>query len=698
MFAGGLSTQLAPHIANIDTAAICENVNLETGAIKPFNSLETIEPATDDAVVWYKNNYSYHPKGSRFCNMLETGFIATSSGLKKSKDGKTWHNLGIEAPMEPMSVTPNEVDTVTPRIALKKSAWGSNKYVQWQNTTGKTVKARLRIPPLTEDLCLPTLKELLEKHIRVNENLTITAYLTVQINNGTKYYIDADTAVQRWTKEGEDGRLGDGPESTDKHARASYGKAEYYYLYEGIKTYFNSQVFTLNNYDTIKIALRAYKKSTYNTDEFASRFQVTADINTNENFLEDISLNTDITIELLDESGETHGELAANDYRWCYTYYNANDGAESAPSPYTDATTIGRYDNSGGYWLNSSATLGNIKASKDPQVTHIRVYRIGDSSQRFRLALEIPNRDAIVIDNTATKFLGDMCPTIGYTVPPIVNTLATAYGMLLGSKDDTLYFSDENNPLLWNPLNYIKFDDNITGLGTCSLGILVFTAFRTYLISGNTATSFYKQLLYENIGCINQGSIVSTATECIWQSSVGIFRLGAGGLQNLTLNRIGINLETIHASTVTADCYYGVTDTKIICINFNLGGAIYYIAIADITGIVTANNSLTVVKARKLAAFTGKPMSFTWRSNWLQTSMTLLKNYKSVYVYAEGDVDYKIYVSNKVAAQGKLRNGDVSDIKVDQLRRNGYYMQVEFSGTGTVYELQYISEDRQNVQ
>ena len=41
-FNGGLSTKTSPHLITKNEGIICENVDLESGTLKPFSSLEFI--------------------------------------------------------------------------------------------------------------------------------------------------------------------------------------------------------------------------------------------------------------------------------------------------------------------------------------------------------------------------------------------------------------------------------------------------------------------------------------------------------------------------------------------------------------------------------------------------------------------------------------------------------------------------------
>lgn len=397
------------------------------------------------------------------------------------------------------------------------------------------------------------------------------------------------------------------------------------------------------------------------------------------------------------------GTFYGPDIRYCYTYYNANDGTESAPSPFTAPVKVGEYVNGGedqetsnDYILYSYATIKDIIASDDPQVTHIRIYRMGGGITTFSLVMQIPNISSQVLDNTPSANLGNGITTIGYQVPPKVNYIATAYGMLFGCNENILYFSDENVPTNWNPLNYIVFDDNIVGIGCIQSGILVFTRYRTYIIAGNSATTFYKQLLLDNIGCLSAGSILTNGSECIWQSDDGLYMYSNVGLQNLSFSRVGNTLAPIKSCCLHNRTYYGLMEDKIVCINFHLQGAIYYLDYTAGTSIINAEAKVLVCNSKEVTEFAGAPMTMRYKTGWVASGgLSRLKTYKTFYVYAIGDISLKVYMSGELVADTNLANA-VNEVKIMQGNTQGYYIEFEVTGTGELYEIEYVQEYRQN--
>lgn len=399
---------------------------------------------------------------------------------------------------------------------------------------------------------------------------------------------------------------------------------------------------------------------------------------------------------------EDWGELFGNDFIWCYTYFNQNDGTESAPSPYSNKTTIGKFEEAvegeGGHqarWIASKAIVKNLKASSDPQVTHIKLYRMGAGITNFRLVTTIPNVNGDLTDNVPPSQQNTEIQTIGYKVPPIVNFITSAYGLLLGSKDNILYYSDENLSTIWNPLNYIQFDDNIVGIGVTAAGILVYTLYRVYIIQGYNSLTFSKQLLVDNIGCISPYSIATNTTEVIWQGQDGFYSYGLNGLVNLTYNRLVPTDEVAISNTISNAIYYCVFPERILVINMRLGGIVYYIDIPA-TSITNALNKPHIIYNNEVCTFDGKSMELTWKSGWLVGSgLTKYKNYKVIYVFSLGTFTGEVYIGNDLVATIEFNQG-LTEIKVNQANRTGYYLQLAIKGVGRVFEVEFVAEERQN--
>lgn len=412
-----------------------------------------------------------------------------------------------------------------------------------------------------------------------------------------------------------------------------------------------------------------------------------------------------------DDNSNVYGEKI----QYCYTYYNEKDGSESAPSGFSGYIDVGELttDKAGTntIWQKlSRVKLTNIKKSTDPQVTHIKIYRKTSLTGVWSNIFTIKNENAELIDNVAPETSASLpqLQTFGYNLkvsynltPPYAAKYITAYeGVLFasgtGRNKNWLYYSESYSPYIWGT-GAIKFDNEITGLGTISTGILVFCKHKTYILYGSVG-SLTKQLLLPHTGCIAGNSIVNTSAGCIWQATDGYY-IYTNGLQNITYSKLAQkDLKPILAACADDECYYALqTDGKILCINSRLNFAIYYYDAKDITGICVGNGILHCSDGKNLLTYTGDNADIKFVSkHYTENSISAYKNYKTIYVYSEGILNMKVYIDNRLVADVPLNKQGLNEVKVDQANRTGYYLWLEITGQGSVKEIEFIAERRQN--
>lgn len=406
--------------------------------------------------------------------------------------------------------------------------------------------------------------------------------------------------------------------------------------------------------------------------------------------------------ELYDKNNESPEGFYGEDFIYCYTYYNERDGSESAPSPYTEPIKIGKItgEKPNESWQKGRA-LVSVIASTDDQITHIRIYRMGGGMLQMQLAKEVPNKSEVYIDVCRAEDLGDQLETIGYIAPPKVSYISAYYALLFGvskNKSNILYFSNEANPLIWDPLNYIIFDESIIGLGASSLGLLVFTEYRVYIIYGTSPSEFQRYLLYDNVGCISHNSIQAYKGAVIWQAESGIYMFDGNNCTNLTLMTLKAFDEKIISSCMLDECYYGLFENgNIITIDFKFEQRpVMIISYTLYDGIHAAKNKVYGVKNNKLYDIVGGDdyRNLQWKSKaFNENAVTVLKNYKYIQIYVKGNFTFSCYTDGRLAALVALKDG-YNEIKLDQKYRMGYTLELELSGKGQVLELAYSLESR----
>lgn len=397
------------------------------------------------------------------------------------------------------------------------------------------------------------------------------------------------------------------------------------------------------------------------------------------------------------------------------TYYNSQDGYESPPSAITVAVQVGEEKSTTGndsniVWYPGTTNI-TVQASSDPQIDTIRIYRSGASVTSPRLVFEVENKTQTIKDETPDANVGSTTiSTSGYQELPKFKYICSYYSFLFGGNivagskingqkayTNMVYYSDESNPLLWNPLNYIVFDDDIVGMFGMSSGILIFSEHRTYIITGNSADTFSLYLLFDDIGCISPNSIQSYKMGCVWQSAQGFMYFNQD-ITNLTLVKIDPYTVGCIDACVCLDVYYAVFSDHILIIDFRLENAVSKLDIKT-EGIETLFGSVYChnPKTNKIAVLgQGDLMDMHWISKkYSEDYFTNLKNYDKLYMQIEGNLHLKIYIDSNLAFDEDLKDG-FNQIKVAQKYRHGYAIQFEVTGTGKILEICSSPEDRQD--
>lgn len=388
-----------------------------------------------------------------------------------------------------------------------------------------------------------------------------------------------------------------------------------------------------------------------------------------------------------------------DDIYYCYTYYNEDDGSESAPSPYSPKTTIGTYKSgSNAHWIKGRGLIKVVK-SADPQITHINIYRLGGGITYMQKCLQVENISGTYVDETGADLLLGSLQTIGFIEPPKVAYITAYYALLFGvslENKNVLKYSNEANPLLWDPLNYIIFDEDIVGLGASSLGLLIFTEYRVYILYGTSPSEFQRYLLYDNVGCSNHSSIQTYNGSVIWQSEDGIYIFNSQKAQNITMQKLTKLDKNIISSCMLYDCYYGLLeDGNLVCIDFKVSSLPIFIVDAQVDGIFAALNKIYGTKNGKLVdIFNENDRILHWKSKaYSENAVTVLKNYKYIHIYCLGEFKFKVYTDDRLAAEVDLVNG-FNEVKLKQDLRLGYTIQFEIIGKGKVLEMAYSTENR----
>lgn len=379
--------------------------------------------------------------------------------------------------------------------------------------------------------------------------------------------------------------------------------------------------------------------------------------------------------------------------QYCYTYYNIVDGTESAPSSYSAEVS----------YTTNNITISGIVPSTDPQVTNIKLYRLGGAYTTMVLVATIAANTTSYIDMLSDILIDGevLSSSNGGQAPAGLNYMVEHNSMFFGALNDKLYFSDIAYVNNWSPFFFLDFDRTILGIGSTQNGLLVFTEDKTYIITGTTPTTLSKMLLHGNQGCLNHKTIKYVDNVLIWLSNDGLCASNGGNVQIYTLDKLGKLNYTAISAEVWDNQYFLFHSTGTLVMDFRFGQPIY----KDLGLIVTGSwysgvyDKLyyTLVTGALYSLFMGSSyLPYTYKTGKLtEGAITIVKNYKVFYIYIYGTSQLKLYIDGTLSLTKNLVNG-LNEVKLPQGDRLGYYVEFEFSGTGEIVEIEYKVEGRQN--
>lgn len=341
-----------------------------------------------------------------------------------------------------------------------------------------------------------------------------------------------------------------------------------------------------------------------------------------------------------------------------------------------------------------------IKKSDDPQVTSILLYRRGGGLTQFSLVKEFSNEDTLYQDDISNFDLdGAVLDSYNNTpAPQGLRYLTVSNVMMFGTLNDKLYYTEVAKPYVWDRLNFIDFEEEITGIGDTPNGLLVFTKHKTYIVTGTSPTTFSKYLLSAGVGCILHKSIQTLANTLIWLSAEGLCASNGGAVQILTRDKLNtLRLNTPRCSAVLDDVYYlsHLNGTFIADFRF---GLVFREMSGVFLGLCSSDDKLYgVEQGDKLVELFGSENNTTLHyisPNYPDGSMSNIKIYKNIYTYSSGQVELTIRVDDKIVLTQQLDEG-FTELKVPA-QTKGYFINFEVKGTGTLKEIEYKFEGRQN--
>ena len=406
----------------------------------------------------------------------------------------------------------------------------------------------------------------------------------------------------------------------------------------------------------------------------------TPDVGPVQNFVddtEDISANEEFDDTLV---GDFNGT-----YQYVYTYYNSTDGTESAPSPVSAELEAS----------SGTIEITGMSVSSDPQVTHKRLYRVGQNITEFSMVVELDAADTTYSDSlTDTDIDGRLLVSDNYYEAPTgLRFLAESFAMLFGAVGNTLRFTPIAVVTAWPPEYSLAFNAPITGVGPVANGVLVFTKYETFLVTGTGPFSLSQQPLSGDQGCVDHTSIQKIGPALIWASTEGLCMSTGSTVQNITKDKLGkIALSPVDSEVDDEVYYCHNADGTTLAADFRFGTVFKYLTL-DVDTISYAEGSLYGWKEGllyKLFESEGSLELNYLSPRFIEGSASEEKTYKKLHIYSKGDIIINIIINDIIVRTKSLTGEQDTQVQVPQDKQRGNFVQFSITGTGEVYEYEYI--------
>ena len=372
-------------------------------------------------------------------------------------------------------------------------------------------------------------------------------------------------------------------------------------------------------------------------------------------------------------------------YQYALTWYNTVDDTESVPVISNEITVE-----------NGTITVSNLEIPvADPQVNLKRLYRIGGALTAFSRVTDLAIGVTSYVDSVADDAINGTLLDSEQNYPPVENMqwMMESYSMLFAADGDKLRFTPIGQPNYWPQTYFLDFPRAITGLAKTQMGVLVFNQFETWLVTGTGPLSLAQQPLTGSQGCINGDTVVNIDGAAYWASTDGICLSNGGQVQLVTRGPLDkLDLSGSINAVVYDEQYHLLTDTGSYVLD--LGRSVIKNTQYNIESYITANDILYGYTTSALHEIESSvtPLPLVYRSpEYIGAAFSVPKIYKNIYMFSEGALTASVYI-DKVLAQTSILDTAYGNhqFKIPDIYSKGHSIQFEISGTGTVYEIQWM--------
>jgi hypothetical protein len=250
------------------------------------------------------------------------------------------------------------------------------------------------------------------------------------------------------------------------------------------------------------------------------------------------------------------GSIPAADFIGVYTYYNANTGMESNPSPVSNTLTLS---------ADKKINWTGITVSDNAQVTSRRLYRtLPDQTGEYFLMAEISNNvdTTYTGDNVLAQDLDRAVSSVNGEPPNGLLFGVPWKERLFASDGRVLYHSEDGLVEAFDPDVRIPFfeDDGHPMRGLHAFGdrLVVGKTNGMHYLVGSDPSTFQPLVLSDRHGCISHHSIQSAEGLLFWLGLDNVYRSDGNsvtGIASVKLRTIIENMDQEAARDAVATVY-----------------------------------------------------------------------------------------------------------------------------------------------
>lgn len=215
------------------------------------------------------------------------------------------------------------------------------------------------------------------------------------------------------------------------------------------------------------------------------------------------------------------------DFKYTYTFWSEETGAESAPAPLPLYVTA----------EGDNITLTGFQALP-AEATHYRLYRVGGYLPIF-LQVDTFKESTYIDTLDDSRVDGRPLATMRNGLPPeLLTNLVELNGRFYGSVGNKIYFSALGNPDSWYVSDYFVIRGRVIGLSTVPAGLLVLGQFSTSLLYGTDPMNFRLKVISDSYGCLGRESIAHIGDSVIWLSNKQIVMSNGYQILDVTAKKV----------------------------------------------------------------------------------------------------------------------------------------------------------------